>query len=638
MKDPKKDYIGLAEPYSKDFGALVQSKIDAFTTWFSANGLKRQCEQNFNMYHNADPNGGATFSPMAFEIVGENGELVSVRVNSMRNLLTHLLNLIVAQPPALLAKARNADPLTIEATQDFDAVLEHYMQTWERGRIKKLTRKAAEQCTFLPFGAVLVEWDTQAGPVHVNDELGRPVHQGDLSMQLLSVMDVITDPGVDDEGKLEWVLCRTRENRYEYAARFPDAYDKIMGLDSTEDADQEVAWGHCDATDQIYVWKFFHKPTMAVPDGRMAISLDPETIVYDGPNPYGQLPVFFIRASEGHGSIYGYPPANDIAPLNVAENMMFSALTTNYAMFGVSNIAVKAGDEPAVNAINGGMRILEYTDVAPQALNLAQNAAGSFDFLGLLRSTQELVSGINSAQRGDPDANVKTAKQQGMLQALAVQYANGMQASYSQLLEDIGNFLLKLFQIFATTDRVTSLIGKDRIARRLTWTGASWGDIDSVVVEQVDPAMRTLGYRTDQAAFLTDRGLITDPVGYMTVMTTGNLNTLIEPELQEDSLIRQENSKMLRGQDTQALVTDDHAKHIKRHKMLLDSENVRASEPLLAVVLAHQQQHLDMQKALQMQAQGMGGEAPADTAGEMESAQPSEAAPPPQVEQTQQPV
>lgn len=634
MKDPKKDYIGLAEPYSKEFGALVQSKIDGFAQWFAANGLKRQCEQNFNMFHNADPNGGGTFNPMAFEIVGENGELVSIRVNSMRNLLTHLLNLIVDKPPALLAKARNADPKTIESAQDFDAVLEHYMQTWERGRIKKLTRKAAEQCTFLPFGAVLMEWDTQSGEVHVNDELGRPVHQGDLSLQLLSVMDVIVDPGVDDEGRLEWVLCRTRENRYECAARYPDAYDKIMGLDAADD-EQEAAWGQCDASDQIYVWKFFHKPTMAVPEGRFAISLDPDTIVYDGPNPYGQLPVFFIRAAEGHGTIYGYPPANDIAPLNVAENMMLSALTTNYAMGGVSNIAVKAGDEPAVSAINGGMRVLEYTDTPPQAINLTQNAPGAFDFLGLIRSNEELVSGINSAQRGDPAANVKTAKQQGMLQALAVQYASGFQASYAQFLEDLGNFALRIFQVFATTERITKLVGQDRVARRLNWSNASWADIESVVVEQVDPAMRTLGYRTSQAEFLIDRGIVTDPSDYVTVQTTGNLNALIEPELQEASLIRQENSQMLRGQETKALVTDDHAKHIKRHKMLLDSPSVRDSEPLLAVVLAHQQQHLDMEKALQMQAQGMGGEAPADTATDMQPQQ-QEEAPAPQPDAAQQ--
>ena len=92
---------------------------------------------------------------------------------------------------------------------------------------------------------------------------------------------------------------------------------------------------------------------------------------------------------------------------------------------------------------------------------------------------------------------------------------------------------------------------------------------------------------------------------------------------------------MLRGKETKTLMTDDHAKHIKRHKMLLDSPSVRDSEPLLAVVLAHQQQHLDMQRALQMQAQGMGGEAPADTATEMQPQQ-QEEAPAPQADAAQQ--
>lgn len=629
MKDPGRDYLGLAPLYSKEFGTLVQCAIDDWNNWIKRNGMKRQWMHNFALMHNADPNGSSVFGETSFEIVGENGELVRVGINEMRNLLTHLLNLIVSQPPALLAKARNTDPESIEAAQDFDLLLEHYMQTWDRGRIRKQTRKAAEQCTFFPFGAVLVEWDSQAGDVFVADESGTPVKTGDVYVKARSVYDVVFDPSIEDETELSWVLIRDWENRYNLAARFPDAAEKILSLPSRVEVENQHGWGQNEATDQVCVWKFYHKPTVAVPDGRYALSVEPETILYDGPNPYGELPVFFMRASEGHGTIYGYPPANDIAPVNIALNMMYSAMTTNYAAGGTQNIAVKAGDEPSVNAIAGGMRVIEYNDTPPQAISLVQNAPGAFDFIGLLRQTSELLSGINSAQRGDPDANVKTAKQQGMLQALAVQYANGMQASYAQLLEDVGNFLLKLFGLFANTERLTVLVGKDRVARSMNWSSGTFAAVQSVAVEQVDPAMKTLGFRTDQAAFLADRGLVSDPVGYIDVMTTGNLNALIEPEIQERALLRDENSTLLRGEEAPVLVTDDHEKHIKHHKMLLNSPRVRSQQPVVQNILNHMQKHMDMQAAL-------GGNV-AGSSAEVQPASPGNAAPPPDVPNEQSP-
>lgn len=631
MREPGRDYIGLAPLYSKEFGTLVQRSIDEWNNWIKRNGLRRQWQHNFALMHNADPN-GAAFGETSFEIVGENGELVRVGVNEMRNLLTHLLNLIVAQPPALLAKARNADPESIEAAQDFDVLLEHYMQTWARGCIRKQTRKAAEQCTFFPFGAVLVEWDSQAGEVFVADESGAPVRSGDVYVKARSVYDVVFDPSIEDETELTWVLVRDWENRYNLAAKFPDASERILSLPSRVEVEAQNSWGQSESTDQVCVWKFYHKPTLAVPEGRYALSVEPETILYDGPNPYGELPVFFMRASEGHGTIYGYPPANDIAPINIAINMMYSAMTTNYAAGGTQNIAVKAGDEPSVNAIAGGMRVIEYNEAPPQAISLVQNAPGSFDFISLLRQTSELLSGINSAQRGDPDANVKTAKQQGMLQALAVQYANGMQGSYAQLLEDIGNFLLKLFGLFANTERLTVLVGKDKVARSLRWSSDTFEHVQSVAVEQVDPAMKTLGFRTDQAAFLADRGLVSDPVGYIDVMTTGNLNALIEPEIQERSLVREENSALLRGEEAPVLVTDSHEKHLKFHKMLLDSPRVRREQAVVQNILQHMQAHLDMQ--------GSQGLQPGALSAEVEPASPGNAAPPPEVqnEQSPQPV
>lgn len=621
-------YVGLAPAYSKKFGDLLQKKVDEWNEWTKRNGMRRQWCDNFSMYHNAGLSGdGGLFAESSFQIVGDNGELVEIRVNSLRNLITHLVNLTVSQPPAMLAKAANEDPDTLEAAQDLDGLLVYYQQTWNNRAFEKTVNLAVEQSGILPFGAVLVEWDTQAGKPYISDELGRIVREGDVSMKALSVFDVIFDTSIERETDLKWIIVRDWENKFELAARYPDQAKRILELPPRDRAEQNNAWGRSDNSDLVGVWKFYHLPTVAVPQGRFAISIDPETTLYDGPNPYDRLPVFFIRCADGHGTIYGYPVANDIVPLNLAENMMMSAMTTNYAAGGTQNIAVKAGDEPAVSAMAGGLRVLEYVDEPPQAISLVQNAPGSFDFLGLVRQTEELLSGINAAARGDPEANVKSGKMQGMLQALAVQFANKLQRNYAGTLNDIGNFLLFLFTRFATSERVTTLLGKDLVAKSLRWSGDKFRNISAVVVEQVDPAMRTLGFKLEQADKLLSTGTLTDPAAYVEVLKTGNLNAVLQRRMAQEKLIRDENSDLMRGLDCPVLVTDMHDLHIEAHDELLCSPKIRRDSALVQFILAHQTQHIQFKEALAMKA------APPPTDNKMQAPEEEQQSEPPMPDQ-----
>jgi len=589
-----KKYIGLAEPYSKELGALIQQKIDDWNSWIKRNGMRQQWCDNFSMYHNAGLSGeGGLFTSTSFNIVGNNGELVEIRLNSLRNLLTHLVNLTVSQPPAMMSQAMNEDPDTMEAAKDFDTLIEYYQRTWASRTFEKVINQATEQSTFLPFGAIFMEWDPQGGKPYISDELGRVVREGDVSMKAVSVFDVIFDTSIERESDLKWFIVRDWENRVELAARYPDHAKDIAELPVRDAIEHTNAWGIADNSDMVCVWKFFHLPTLAVPEGRLVISVDPDIILHDGPNPYDRPNVFFIRAADGHGTLYGYAPANDLVPVNLAENMMVSALVTNYAAGGTQNIAVKAGDEPAITALSGGLRVMEYVDTPPQAISLVQNAPGSFEFLGFLRQAEELLSGINAAARGDPQANVKSGKMQGMLQALAVQFANKLQRNYAGAMNDVGNFLLYLFQRFAASERVTKIIGKDKVTKSIRWSGQKFNSIDAVVVEQVDPAMRTLGFKMDQAEKLLANGAIVDPFDYAEVMETGNLRNVIKGPMAERDLIGQENSDMLKGVECPVLVTDTHQLHIQEHQQLLYSANVRRNSPHVQLILAHMQQHMD---------------------------------------------
>jgi hypothetical protein len=282
-----------------------------------------------------------------------------------------------------------------------------------------------------------------------------------------------------------------------------------------------------------------------MPQGRYAIILDEQTVLLDGPNPYDCLPVFNVRAMEGLGSIIGYAPANVIAPVQLSQNVLSSAMMTNYAAFGVQNVAVKDGDQFDVTEIAGAMNILKYTDAPPVGLQLSKQADGIGDFYAALGRKGETLSGINSVIRGDPESSLKSGKALGIVQAAAVQFQSALAASYAQFLKDIGNFMLQVFRKYVKSERVTQIVGKNEQMQSSTWNSDTFGPIDRVSAELVDPAMRTLGYKTDLAMFMAQNNLTQTPQEFLTVLTTGQLKPMYRGQLTTLNTIRQENRDML---------------------------------------------------------------------------------------------
>jgi hypothetical protein len=469
----------------------------------------------------------------------------------------------VSQPPNMTAQAINDDAESLIAAQTFDGVFGYYMQTYRQGRLLRESRITVENSLVTDTGYTLVEWDPYAGQPtgeQLDEETGEPIvdergqpqmtFEGDMYFKARSCWDVFFDPGCEDDDESDWVMVRDQVNKYEYANRYPQHKTRILASSSVQ-TDAMTQWRRgfrkATKTNMINVYKFYHRPTAMMPKGRYALLLDADTVLLDGPNPYECLPVFSIRAMEGLGSIVGYSPANVIAPVQQSQNILSSAMMTNYSMFGVQNIAVKDSDQFDVTEIAGAMNILKYSDVAPQALQLAKQADGIGDFYGVLGRKGETLSGINSVVRGDPESSLKSGKALGIVQASAVQFQSALAASYAQYLKNIGNFMLFVFRKYVKEERITQIVGENEMMQSATWSGDTFGPIDRVTAEIIDPAMRTLGYRTDLAMFMAQNNLTRTPQEFLTVLTTGQLKPMYRAEITELNTIHQENSEMLKA-------------------------------------------------------------------------------------------
>lgn len=603
----EKTYLGLLPEYSSEFASAVMERASCWSKSVISNGQQRQWYQNYRLYYNTDPdsygNQSASFGPGSFATTDDSGDVVRANYNVFRNIITNILNMTVNQPPALDTKAANSEADSIVAAQLFKDVLDFYVSHWKNARFKKQARKAVEYCLIMSNGYVLIEWDAAGGKPFVKDENGKVIRDGDLYIKARSVWDVFFDVNCEDDDELDWMIVRDYISRHELAARYSDQRDAIMDLPKKTELEVYRSWGWDDHTDLVAIYKFFHRSTSALPNGRFSLVCDNDVVLYDGGNPYVDefnqaiIPVLTVRAAEGVGTLYGYSPGNDLAPPQVAFNMAWTAILTNLAAFGIQNIYSERGADLNVEQLQGSLNLIEGNPgyKAPVPLQLTAIPKDCYTVTQMLEHLMESVSGMNSVVRGDPDSALKAASGRalGLLQAMAVQFNSGLQDSYQQLLKDCGNLILRILRSFAKTNRVTQLVGKDKVVRMSEWNGGSFKNVGAVVAEQVNPMSKTTAGNREEAEFLVQNHLVSTPNEYITVRDTGRMDPLTMTDQTQNNLIQQENEQLLKGNNPPVMKGDKHDWHIKEHLGLVASPTVRLSSQLLGIVTTHVQQHED---------------------------------------------
>jgi hypothetical protein len=307
------------------------------------------------------------------------------------------------------------------------------------------------------------------------------------------------------------------------------------------------------------------------------------------------LPVFRISPSDSLGTPYGYTTIFDLLPLQDALNSLFSTILSNQSAFGVQNIIVPRGSDINPMQLAGGLNVIEYNQQAgkPESLNLTDTPAEIFKFAELISQQMEVLSGVNSVSRGQPDPNLKSGAALALIQSMAIQFASGLQHSYVQLIEDVGSSLISMLRDFASVPRVAAIVGKSNRTFMKEFKGDDLANVNRVIVDVGNPLARTTAGRLEIAQQLLQMGLIKDPAQFLTVLNTGRLDVTYEGEQTELMLIRKENEKMISGQAVTAIWIDEHKEHILEHKAVLADPDLRNDPEVVNLVLTHIQEHLD---------------------------------------------
>lgn len=414
-------------------------------------------------------------------------------------------------------------------------------------------------------------------------------------------MDVVRDVSLTSAVSGTWWMTKAFKNRWDLIARFPEQREALLAAPSIRDPIRNFkidAFAMTTNNDLIEVFEFYHDRTAAVPQGRYCMFLYSGQPLLASVLPYHSLPLYRLSAGEIGGQPFGYGTIFDLLNIQEAIDGAYSTVQTNQATFGVQNIMAPKGANLSPTQVTEGLTLIEYNagpgGGKPEAINFTATAPETFNYLDRLERALEQLTGINSVVRGEAPGAGMSGSAMALLQSQAVQFAQGLQSSYVKLLEDIGTATIATLRDYATTKRVVAIVGKSNRSNLQEFTGDDLSTVNRVTVDVGNPIMRTTAGKLQIAQDLLGAKLITNPIEYLGVLETGNLDTMTEGPMNQLMAVKAENESLTDGKEVSAMILDDHKLHISEHATIISDPAVRNDPSRLGAVMAHVQEHWAM--------------------------------------------
>lgn len=567
----------------------MQNKIRIWREWASTRGLMMLWEKKLRNYYGTSMGGN---SSQAVTQGGSEGELAMIKINDLHQLIQEQLVIVTSQRPAGQARAINSDTSSLKDCKIGTAIAEYYMS--QAGfEVKFVT--AAETALLCDEGYVELFWNKEAGdPIAVDPETGKPEMSGDCVLRTHAPWNVARDPGLSLEQQ-KWNILSFRVNKFDAAATYPKFSEQILACQ--DDNLPEIPMnGIPDGSDSIYAHLLVHDRTPATPEGRYSLLIG-DYIVLDSALPYKDYPVERITPSDVIDGATGYAAANDILAAEEVTDALHSIITTNEVTLGGATIVGPEGGNLKHTDLAKGLRYFELPlDLVDKlrALQLCHTPPEIFNYIGMLGSKKEKAVGSVSTALSQQASQGASGSSMALIQTQSISFNSGTQRSYFRLLSAVMTKLIGILRVYADTPRVAKIVGKSKSAglKEFKYTGQDLNSISSIVYEMVNPISQTFGGRLQFAQDLLQSGLIKSPKQYITVATTGQLDTMTENDEADQLLILEENEWLSEGKQVNVIITEMHADHIKSHMSVLSSPKAKEDPNIVNATLTHVMAHI----------------------------------------------
>ena len=272
-----------------------------------------------------------------------------------------------------------------------------------------------------------------------------------------------------------------------------------------------------------------------------------------------------------------------------------STVATNHSAFGVQSLLNPRGSNISVNSISKGMAIIDYTPQGadgggkPEALQLTSTPPEVFNFIQMLSSTLEEMSGINSTLRGQPPANVTSGAMAATLSANALEFIYSDTKGLTIGLESLMNMSIKNYQKLATAQQVVEIVGEGNTASVQEFKREDLNGVKKIKIRQGNPLMNTIAGRLQMGEALLpllQAGKNDAAAKYMGLLEGAPIETLFDSELSENSAVQMEIEALMRGENVVPLISDRHPLFMRAYQKLLYNPAVRQNGQLTQTLLA----------------------------------------------------
>ena len=585
----------LADP---DPERVAKKRGEGHGTWtiWNTNPISQAWVRNMLSYfsHVLDPNSWDT--SLIFD--GEQGELIRMTVPQARSLIRQAITLITNQKLAFKTMAKSMGKDTMNDVRLGDALADHI--TFEQ-RLDEKGEELLEMAMVLGGAFTLTKWNTAGGRPHTTNDDGSILYEGKSEISILTPLDVSYEYRIKDWNDMGWVECRVKQNKWSLIAQHPELEDEILKLPSIQSFQGSNFFNSVVQMEDDYVWVYelYARPTPALPAGRMMMYASDKCIFHDGANEYGTIPIEPCIPEKLTGAHLGVPFYSSLMPVQEMMDICFSAISTNNANLGVTNVIVPRGANINVEQIYG-QNWISYTPQQvegggiPKALTLAQSAPETFKIIEVYHAHLQQMANISPALRGNPPPGVTSGTAFATLSANSLEFLKGQSKTYFSCLQRTMEHAINGYKKFGKIEHVMMITGKNSTAIEKAFTNKDLENVERVSITLQNPLMQTVAGRIEVAEKLIQTGSIKTPQDYLTVIEGGDLKELTSNETTENDLVIAENDRLMDGEKIFALWTDNHGYHVRKHKKLLDDPAVRAQGKQVQLVMDHIMEHVQL--------------------------------------------
>lgn len=633
-----RDTYWAAEPESRDVVQRCLDRVHEYRDWLQRTGRAEKMLRAWSAYYGTGPDG--TKSTHKLLRGGAQGELVLTSPNVFAILVRQTMRLLTGQRAALKAVSTNGDSAAIAETVLAEALLDYYDR---QAQLQEVDNDAVLSGLLFGSGWVVLSWATTLGEeVGVADD-GRVLREGDVVARALLPWDVAVDIR-DSDATRQWVVFRTTAKRHDLAVQYPHCADEILrgrGVEvkSTSHVFEDVAraWRleqRVGDEDNVDVWELRHLRTPACPSGRLVRFISADCVLYDSANarvtlddggegradagyPYPELLAYEFTPERQVGRADGHTPHFDLLSLQELLDLIVTTVASNVNIGGLLN--VWTASEPNFQQLATGFNVIQ-SPTKPEVLDLLKVPPELMALSQTVQQWMQQLVGVNDVVMGEPQKGMP-AQLAALLEAKAVQYHQQGQAAYYRMQERSRTGLLKLLARFARGKRVAQLVGKSGAWALREWSGEELSGVERVIIEPVNPVMKTFAGRVALATELANRYPMTRDE-FLAVYTTGNLTQTFDAHKAHLGRLAKEKELLLQGiglppVDAQAslekgepvfvddgqphirpLLTDRHWTDIPEYLSLLESPEARGDAKLVRAVTEVVQEHLRLWRAM----------------------------------------